>query len=266
MSETVGLAARGVSFAYDGHEVVRDISLDIAPGDLVALVGPNGSGKTTLLKLLSGERSPTSGEVVLERKPLTRYPARDRAKRIAVVLQHTDPGLTFRVRELVEMGRTPHTGMLALFSRHDTGAVDRALSLTRTDPLADRRFSELSGGEQQRVVLAMALAQESDYILLDEPTVHLDLLHQYELLELLRRLHLERRIAVLAVMHDLNLAALYFNRIAVLSRGHLVREGPPADVLPSGDVLRVFEAPLQIIDHPVTGTPQVLLEPDATLR
>jgi iron complex transport system ATP-binding protein len=265
VADPLGLAAHDVCFGYDGHEVVHEVSLAIAPGDLVALVGPNGSGKTTLLKLLSGGRSPGSGDVVLHGRPLKRYPARERARRIAVVPQHTDPGLTFRVRELVEMGRTPHTGLLALLSPQDAGAVDRALSLTATDELAGRRFCELSGGEQQRVVLAMALAQESDFILLDEPTVHLDLLHQYELLELLRRLHRERQVGVLAVLHDLNLAALYFNRIAVLSRGRLIGEGPPADILHSTDVLRVFEAPLQVIDHPMTGTPQVLLRPNATL-
>jgi iron complex transport system ATP-binding protein len=113
------------------------------------------------------------------------------------------------------------------------------------------------------VILAMALAQESDFILLDEPTVHLDLLHQYELLELLRRMHRERSVGVLAVMHDLNLAALYFNRIAVLSRGRLIEEGPPADVLRKPDVLRVFQAPLHVITHPRTGAPQLLLEPDS---
>jgi iron complex transport system ATP-binding protein len=242
---------------------VRDISLAVDRGDLVALVGPNGSGKTTLLKLLGGGLKPSSGDIFVDRRPLAGHSARERARRIAVVPQHTDPGLMFRVRELVEMGRTPHEGMLALLSQPDAGPVDRALALTGTDDLAQRRFCELSGGEQQRVILAMALAQESDFILLDEPTVHLDLLHQYELLELLRRMHRERSVGVLAVMHDLNLAALYFNRIAVLSRGRLIEEGPPADVLRKPDVLRVFQAPLHVITHPRTGAPQLLLEPDS---
>lgn len=259
-SDQDGLRAQSVWYAYGADPVVRDVSIQLGPGSLLALAGPNGSGKTSLLKLLSGVRRPDRGVVTLDGVPLTSLTPRHLARRVAVVSQHIDPALGFAVRDLVAMGRTPHTGLLGSSGAADRIAVEEALLSTNTRSLADRRFSELSGGEQQRVMLAMALAQDASYLLLDEPTVHLDLHHQHDMLELLRRLHAERGLGILAVMHDLNLAALYFDRLAIMQAGELAAEGRVAEILRKPDCLAVFQAPLSVVTHPQAGVPQVLLQ------
>lgn len=259
-SSQTGLHAQGVWFSYDSDPVVRNVSLELPEGGMVALAGPNGSGKTSLLKLLSGALHPVQGQVILDGQRLDSTPSRRIARRISVVPQQVEPRLMFTVQTMVAMGRTPHTGWFGAARQSDREAVQRAISAAELRALTDRPFAELSGGEQQRVMLAMALAQETDYVLLDEPTVHLDLHHQYELLELLRRLHRERQVAVLAVMHDLNLAALYFDRIALMRDGEKIADGPAAEVLHDPDNLAVFRAPLSVVSHPTSGVPQVLLD------
>jgi len=259
-SDRAALHVDGVWFAYDALPVVRDVSIGLRSGEMVALAGPNGSGKSTLLKLLTGVRRPSRGQALLDGQPIARLPMRLVARHIAVVSQHIDAALMFTVERLVMMGRTPHTGFLGFPGHGDREAVESALQATELGPLANRRFGELSGGEQQRVMLAMALAQETRFLLLDEPTVHLDLHHQHELLELLRTLNAQRGIGVVAVMHDLNLAALYFDRLAVMQEGRLVADGPAGETVARPEVLAVFRAPLAVVPHPQTGVPQVLLQ------
>lgn len=254
------LSASGVSFQYGAVPILHDVSLSVCPGEMLALAGPNGSGKTTLLKVLSGLLTPRSGVVRFGPRNLADLSHRERARHIAVVSQQVDPHLLFTVETIVAMGRMPGTRLLASRSDADRDAIVEAMRVTEVSDFARRRFDELSGGEQQRVVLAMALAQETEYLLLDEPTVHLDLHHQHELLELLDRLRRERGIGILAVMHDLNLASLYFDRLALLEHGRLVASGSPTAILDSADHLRIFRAPLRVIAHPQTGASQVLLE------
>jgi iron complex transport system ATP-binding protein len=167
----------------------------------------------------------------------------------------------FSVRDIVAMGRAPYASFLGSPTHQDRRAVAEALAAAEVEALADRRFGELSGGEQQRVMLAMSLAQNADYLLLDEPTVHLDLHHQYQLLELLRGLRRRRGIGIVAVMHDLNLAALYFERLAILHSGRLVADGSPAEILRQPQHRAIFQAPLSLVTHPDRGVPQVLLRP-----
>lgn len=254
------IRAIDVSFQYGATPTLQRVSLSVHKGEMLALTGPNGSGKTTLLKLLSGLLRPRSGEVRFADQSLSALSHRERARRIAVVSQHVDPRLLFTVEAIVAMGRAPHARLLASQSALDRAVIDEAMRVTEVANFARRRFDELSGGEQQRVILAMALAQETDYLLLDEPTVHLDLHHQHELLELLDRLRHERGIGILAVMHDLNLASLYFDRLALLDRGRIVADATPAAVFDRPDFLSVFRAPLRVIFHPQTGASQVLLE------
>jgi iron complex transport system ATP-binding protein len=253
------LDGHGLAYAYDRIRVLEDADICVRRGESVALVGPNGSGKTTALRLLAGDLQPLEGTVEVDGHPLRSLSAGERARRVGVVPQTIDPQLAFAGRELVAMGRAPYVGLLGTLSGRDRSAIEEALAATDSTRLAPRPFRELSGGEQQRIALAMVLAQETPYLLLDEPTTHLDLHHQHSLLELLRRLQQERSLGLLAVMHDLNLAALYFDRMILLSHGRVVADGEPGTLLTSDDVLSVFSAPLAIVRHPDAAVPQVLL-------
>jgi iron complex transport system ATP-binding protein len=235
----------GVAFAYsmpDGRrrEVLRSVDLTLARGDLVALVGTNGSGKTTLLRLLTGVLRPDAGVVRFEGRRLADWRRLDLARRVAVLPQQLDLPVGFRVAELVGMGRAPHARRLFASTEADERAVARALADAGALDLADRFAEELSGGERQRLLVAMALAQEPDLLLLDEPTLHLDLAHQVSLLATIRRLRDQRGLTVLAVLHDLNLAAAFAPRVAILDEGRVIADGPPAEVLSPDLVRRVF--------------------------
>lgn len=262
-SESVGLHAEGVSYSYDVIDVIRDVSFGLDQNDMLALAGPNGSGKTSLVKLLSGLRKPTRGRVYLGTRRLDQYPGRERARLIAVVPQSINPTSGFTVGHLVAMGRAAHSRLFGTLGINDRDAIEQAMDATDSKHLAPRLFAELSGGERQRVVLAMALAQEAHYLLLDEPTVHMDLQHQRELLETLRRLRRERGLGILAVMHDLNLAALYFDRLILLHEGQIVSDGTPSSVIDGPEFERVFRAPFNLVPHPQSGVPQVLLRRDS---
>lgn len=238
-------ALAGVSFAYplpDGRRraVLRSVDLAVPRGELVALVGTNGSGKTTLLRLLTGVLRPDAGEVSFDGRRVTDWRRLDLARRVAVLPQQLDLPAGFRVAELVEMGRAPHARRLFASTEADEQAVIRALADADALDLADRFAEELSGGERQRLLVAMALAQEPDLLLLDEPTLHLDLAHQVALLTAIRRLRDQRGLTVLAVLHDLNLAAAFAPRIAVLDEGRVVADGTPDEVLSPDLVRRVF--------------------------
>ena len=238
-------ALEGVAFAYrlpDGRprDVLRSVDLTLARGELVALVGTNGSGKTTLLRLLTGVLKPDAGEVSFDGRPMADWARNDLARQVAVLPQQLDLPVGFRVAELVEMGRAPHARRLFASTEADERAVGRALADADALELADRYAEELSGGERQRLLVAMALAQEPDLLLLDEPTLHLDLAHQVSLLAAIRRLRDQRGLTVLAVLHDLNLAAAFAPRVAVLDGGRVVADGPPDEVLSPDLVQRVF--------------------------
>ena len=256
------LAAQNVEFAYNGHAVLSQIDLALEAGGLVALLGPNGSGKTTLLKILCGILSPRAGCVTLNGNNMKTYARRAVAQRIAMVPQELHVPFAFTAREMVLLGRTPYIRPLFGESARDHVAIDHALELTGTRAFAQRVFGELSGGEQQRVVIAMALAQEPQILLLDEPTVHLDINHQIEILELIRQLNRERGLTVLATMHDLNLAALYFDRLMLLNQGRMIIAGSPREVLSAERVLAVFGAHVLVQAHPTQAhVPQVVLLP-----
>jgi iron complex transport system ATP-binding protein len=238
-------AASELAFAYPlaggrGRDVLRGVNLALRPGELVALVGVNGSGKTTLLRLLSGVLSPTGGELGLFGRPVGAWSRMELAARIAVLPQGLELPAGFRVGELVAMGRLPHAHSWFGVTEEDEAAVERALRDADALELAGRTPDELSGGERQRVLLAMALAQEPELLLLDEPTLHLDLAHQLAVLETIRRLRQQRGIAVVAVLHDLALAAAVAPRVAVLDEGRVVADGSPDDVLTTDLIRRVF--------------------------
>ena len=256
------LSTNRIEFAYNGHAVLCGVNLALDRGGLIALLGPNGSGKTTLLKILNGILTPRAGRVEFDGKNLVAIARKEIARRIALVPQELNVPFAFTVREMVLLGRTPHIRPLFGESKCDRDAIGLALELTDTHALANRVFGELSGGERQRVVMAMALAQEPQVLLLDEPTVHLDINHQIEILELIRKLNRERGLTVLATMHDLNLASLYFDRLILLDDGQIIVEGPPSEVLSAERVHSVFGAEVLVQAHPRhANIPQVVLLP-----
>jgi iron complex transport system ATP-binding protein len=255
------MEAKNVDFSYYNGVVLQGINLRLQRGELVGLIGPNGSGKTTLLKLLSGLLIPKQGSVHMDGVNLRGLSRRQIAKRVAVVPQELTIPFAFSVREMVMLGRTPHVRPLAGASAHDRSVAEDKMALTGTLGLAERPFNELSGGEQQRVIIAMALAQEAEILLLDEPTVHLDLSHQVEVLDLIQRLNHEQRLTVLTIIHDLNLASLYFDRLLLLNGGAIVAKGKPAEVLREDRIRQVFRANVQVQTHPTRRTPHIVVLP-----
>lgn len=240
------------------HPALKDISLQVAPGEILALIGPNGAGKTTLIKTISGVLRPSAGVLLWQGQDLAHLSERQRASRLAVVPQARNLPEGFTVWQTVMLGRTPYLGWLGKMTPQDHIRIQWALEQTDTLSLANRLIQELSGGEQQRVLLARALAQDSTTLLLDEPTAHLDLRHQSGLLNLVRRLAKEQGLAVLMALHDLNLVAIYADRLALLVAGEIRSMGSPSEVLNPEYLMEAYQVPLKVISHPDHGTPLVL--------
>ncbi|MFJ5841390.1 ABC transporter ATP-binding protein [Streptomyces shenzhenensis] len=231
------------------------MSLRIAPGEMVGLVGPNGSGKSTLLRSAYRVLRPTGGAVLIGDESVWSMSARKAARRRAIVTQHTVLGAEFSVEEVVAMGRTPRKRMLDRDTDRDHQIVEQALDDVRMRWAAQRSFTTLSGGEQQRVLIARALAQEAGLLILDEPTNHLDVRAQFEVLDLLRHLGM----TTLTALHDLDHAVSYCDRVAVMAEGRLVAVGIPADVLTPGLVHDVFGVRAVLDTHPITGRPRIAI-------
>lgn len=240
------LAAEGLRAGYGAPDVLRGVDLALEAGAVTALVGPNGAGKSTLLRCLAGLLRPRAGRVVLDGADLRALDRGAIARRIAVVPQSFETIFPFAVHEVVALGRSARLGLLGRPSRADALAVERAMGELDLTLLAGRALDEISGGERQRTVLAMALAQDGDVLLLDEPTVHLDPAHQRDTLDLVRRVTHARSLVTVAVLHDLNLAAIMCDRVVVLERGAVVADGPPAHVLDAVTVGRVFGSGLDV--------------------
>ena len=253
----VRLAAEQVRLAYGDQVVVDSLDLQLTDGSFTAIVGPNGCGKSTLLRALGRLMRPTSGQVVLDGRPIARTPTREIARVLGLLPQTpvAPEGLT--VADLVARGRHPHQSWLRQWSRDDEAVVAEALSWTGMGELADRPVDALSGGQRQRAWISMALAQGTDLLLLDEPTTYLDLSHQIDVLELVARLHAERGRTVV-VLHDLNLAARYAERLVAMRDGVVVASGSPAEVLTEELLDRVFDLEARVVPDPVTGTPMVV--------
>ena len=252
----------GIRFAFPGGFALMGISLMIERGETVAIAGPNGSGKTTLLKLMLGLLHPGEGEVAFEGDMLAGLNRRVLARAMAMVPQEMLLPHALTASEVVLLGRTAYLRRFRGPTRQDWEAVQSAMTATGVLPLASMPFGELSGGERQRVVLAMALAQEPRLLLLDEPTRHLDLRHQLRILSLLRTLNRERGLTVVSAMHDLNLCALYFDRLVLLSSGRIVADGPPAKVIQPDLLDEVFGIPVLVERHPTRDIPWVTILPE----
>lgn len=239
------LEARNLCFAYGKKDVIRDVSIEVGKGEFVGIIGPNGSGKTTLLRLLNGILKPQKGCVLFEGQNLSAFKRKDLAKHMAMVPQNIESTFTFTAGQMVLMGRYAHLEH-ALFERgFDLQIAREAMQRTDTLPFAQRLFSELSGGERQRVIIASALAQEPKLLFLDEPTANLDIKYQREIFEILNQLNREENLTVITAMHDLNLAALFCNRLVMIKHGQVVCDGHPAHVLKEELLSEVYETEVQ---------------------
>ncbi len=255
----MSLIARSVSFAH-GHKAgsedaftLSDISLSVPSGSITGLLGPNGCGKTTLLRLLSGVLRPTAGDVALNSFLVADMPRRLAARHLAVVPQETHPAFDYTVMEMVLMGRHPHLGPLQLEGPADIAIALEALTATDAAQLAHRSYMSLSGGEKQRVVIASALAQTPDVLLLDEPTASLDLGHQLEVASLLTRLNRERDVTMVLATHDLNLAASLCDTLVLMRDGRVLAHGKTADVLTSPMIRQLYDVEADVQFHVGAG-------------
>jgi len=237
-------------FSYGSTPVLRGISSNIVNGEFLALVGPNGAGKSTLLKVLGGLIRGYTGVVEFAGRAVSRYKPGNLAKRIAFVPQETHMVFPFTVGEIVLMGRLPHRSGALFDSPCDLECTREAMILTDTAAFASKRFAQLSGGERQRVVLASALAQDPEVLLLDEPTVYLDLKHQLQFYDILERLNSERQMTIISVTHDINLAARYARRMIAVRSGTLVADGSPEEVLTPQHLYDVFEITASVFKRP----------------
>jgi len=248
-----------IGFQYGEKRVLQNITLTVARGEFFGILGPNGSGKSTLLNLIDGIRLPCEGEIRLKGIAPGRMRRKDMARLVAVVPQEASWVFPLTVEEIVLMGRTPHLGRLAFESERDLAVARSAMEATNLLPLASRLMETLSGGERQRVLIARALAQEPEVILLDEPTASLDIAHQIRTFDLIRSLSRSAGLAVVSVTHDMNLAALYCDRIALLEEGRLRSLGCPGEVITESNIREVYGVDVVVDHHPLTGLPRVSL-------
>ena len=246
-----------LSARYGRRTVLHAVSLTVRAGEVVALVGPNGAGKSTLIRVVSGVVAATHGSIHLDDLDLLRLKPPQRAKQIAVVPQLIHLPEAFSVGEIVLLGRTPHLPIWAGESKHDCEVAWAALKQTQTDSLIERRAHELSGGEQQRVLIARALTQEPKVLLLDEPTAHLDLKYQVGILNLVRSLARDQGLAVLMTLHDLNQAALYADRVALMKQGEIVAQGTAREVFTATQLSAVYDVSIVVSNHPTHDTPLI---------
>lgn len=252
------LNASGLSLAYDGANIVEGLNLTIPSGQMTVLVGPNGCGKSTLLRGISRLLRPRSGSVILNGQDVWKLPTKELAKQLGILPQGpvAPEGLT--VHELVAQGRYPHQSWFQQWSAEDERITLEALEITRVAEFADRPVDTLSGGQRQRAWIAMTLAQDSELLLLDEPTTFLDLAYQIEVLDLLHDLNCERGKTIVMVLHDLNHACRYADRLVAMHRGQITAQGAPDEVVTESLVCEVFGIDCCVIADPVTNTPLVI--------
>ena len=251
------LEATDLSLAYGAARVVHDVSMPVPPASLTAIIGPNGCGKSTLLRALARLHTPLEGRVILDGTDIHRRPTKEVARELGLLPQAPIAPAGITVRDLVARGRTPYLGAFTPWTRADADAVESALKATGLTGLALRGVDSLSGGQRQRAWIALALAQDTEILLLDEPTTYLDIAHQYEVMDLLHTLAAQGR-TVVTVLHDLAQAARYADHVVLMSAGLVLARGTPQEVLTEQRVSAAFGLPVTVVPDPVTGTPLVV--------
>ena len=259
---TVAVRIANLNLSYGSKEILHNISLSVQEGEFYVIIGPNGSGKTSLLKTIAGINHPAAGTLAILGKPLPDYPRKDLSQILAVVPQQAPEDFPFNVLDTVLMGRTPHLGLLEMERKEDHELAWQAMEFTDVARLADRRLDQLSGGERQRVIIARAICQQPRVILLDEPTASLDPAHQIKIMDLMARFRTEQKTTVIMVSHDLNLAALYGDRLLLLKNGKRIVTGPPDAVLTHEQLELSYGCKMQVDKNPVCGCPRVVPIPE----
>ena len=254
------LEVNNLTLAYGKTTVIDDMSFGVDKGEMLGLIGPNGSGKSTLIKAISHVITPRSGRVLLDGKEISAIQRSELARLVSVVPQTPILPSSFSAFEIVLMGRNPHLGLLRYESENDLELTYRAMERTATLSFAERRIGELSGGEIQRIVIARALAQQTEVILLDEPTANLDINHQLEILDLIKSLCTRNHLTVIITVHDLNLAAQYCDRLVLIKTGQVHAQGTPEEVITTENIREVYGTDNCVYTHPVNGRPTVLLQ------
>lgn len=251
-----------LSGGYNGIEIVKNISFSVSKGEIIGIIGPNGSGKTTLLKMISGLLPISAGEILLNGRPLAAYSSKKLAREIAVLPQNSESSFTYNVKDIVALGRYPHQkGFFNVTKSSDQEAVTKAMNQTQVSKFSNHFFHTLSGGEQQRVLLARALAQEPKLLLLDEPTNHLDISFQMSLLNSLRDWTNQKSLTVVAILHDLNMASLFCDRVLLLDEGKQIALDKPNIVMEEGQLEKIYQTSLRRKQHPVVPKPLITLLP-----
>lgn len=255
-----------LSKQFDNQSVLDDISFTVKRGECLGIIGPNGSGKSTLLKLLSGVETSTTGKIEINRKPIEQYTRKELAKWLAVLQQESLPPIGFTVREVIEMGRFPFQNWLGEETTDIERLIDSILDKMGLNDLSNRHLENLSGGERQRVALGKTMAQQPKLLMLDEPTTYLDIGHQILLMDRIREWQLADDLTVISVLHDLNLAALYCDRLLLLHNGRVVAAGSPEDIIRTDLIEEVYGTAPIVMKHPVYGLPQIILQGESVAR
>ncbi len=259
-------AVNNLSYAYSSQHVLQSLSFSIAQSEIFIIIGPNGAGKTTLIKLMAGIIKRQSGQIDVLQEPIGSYSQKKLAQVLAYVPQGLPVGFPFTVEETVLLGRAPHQKVLGLASEDDLKIVRQTMTFTEVDHLARRKLDQLSGGEQQRVLIARALCQQPQVILLDEPTASLDLSHQIRIMDLMEKLKAEKGVTVIMVSHDVNLAAMYADQLLLLKAGEIVCMGTPGAVLNFETLEETYNCQLLVDSSPLGNLPRVTLVPSKFLK
>lgn len=247
--------ARGLGFAVLGRQILDGIDLAVGRGEVAALVGHNGSGKSTLIKLLARQQRPTAGSIAFDGRPIEEFGSREFSRKIAYLPQDLTTASGMTVRELVACGRYPWHGALGRFTDDDAAKTVEAMALTHLEPLADRLVETLSGGERQRAWIAMLLAQDADCLLLDEPISALDITHQIEILALVQSLARQKSLSVAVVLHDINMAARFCDRIHALKAGRIIASGTPEEMMTADILKEIYGLEMNVMPHPSRSVP-----------
>ncbi|OHW62342.1 putative siderophore transport system ATP-binding protein YusV [Andreesenia angusta] len=252
------IEVRNLSWSYGEEKVLRGIDFQVEVGKFYSVIGPNGSGKTTLFKLISSALELKGGSIYLNERDAKTYTKKELAKTVATVPQNTAVEFDFSVEDIVMMGRSPYLRRFQSESEVDLEIVECAMKMVDIVHLREKKINGISGGERQRAIIARAIAQSADIMLLDEPISHIDLRYQIELLDTVRKLNREKGVTVVAILHDLNLAAEYSDKLFLISKGEIVAKGSPEEVLTASNIEEVYGLKVNLVENPETGKPHII--------